>query len=80
MTTLDSLKCDQCVKHLFVMLGIEFQPKEYKIDFIIERQYITGVYDELCVRPAVLENKWSLNNILIHKNIEFYTLVTLELT
>ena len=37
-------------------------------------------YDELGGRPAVLENKLSLKYILIRKNLEFYMLVTLELT
>ena len=51
------------------------------MDFNIEDNMIIRTsYDKFCVRLAVLENKLSLNDILIHKNLEFCTLVTLELT
>ena len=33
-----------------------------------------GMYDEHCVRPAVLEYKLSLNHSLVHKNSECYML------
>ena len=37
------------------------------------------MYDEHCVRPVALENMLSLNNLLVHKNSEFYIMVTLQL-
>ena len=47
------------------------------MDFNIEdNMIINASCDEVCVRPAVLENKLSLNYMLIHKNLEFYILVT----
>ena len=35
--------------------------------------------DEICARSPILENKVSFNQILIHKNAVYYTLVTLQL-
>ena len=37
------------------------------------------MYNEICVRLAVLKNKVSFNHILSHENSQFYTMVTLQL-
>ena len=40
LTNLGLFKCDQCAKHLFVKLCMEFQCKIYRMDFDIEDNMI----------------------------------------
>ena len=66
----------------FLLLFIELQLKIQKpfniVHKIFKGIHTIGMYDEHYVRPAVLENKLSLS-LLVHKNSEFYMLVTLQL-
>ena len=39
-----------------------------------------GVYCEVCVRPAILENRLYLNYILIPEKVDLYTLITPQLS
>ena len=66
---------------LILWFFIELEHPKYKMHFNIGDKILksTGMYDEICVRPAVLENRLFLNHILTNKNSKFYTMVTLQL-